>query len=106
MRLKLMLLAVVLSFYGGWKVHSWYEGNKEKEVIEKEVEFFNEQTLKDADKLLIAEIELEKYKEKAYDLEREAYKLSKGICDSTDSYVSFRRLYNKTIKEANKKSTK
>lgn len=99
-----IIAAVIFSFFGGWKVHSWYEGNKEKEVIIKEVEVFNEQALKDSDVLLKAEIELDNFKDKFEKLTREAYEINKGICNSTTSHDNFNRLYNKAVDKANESS--
>lgn len=104
-KIYLIIFAVIALPYGGWKVRGWYEGNKEKEVIEKEIQFFNDQTIVDHDKQLLMEIELDKYKTEVDLLRGQAYELNKGICDNPTSYNTWKRLYNEAIKKANKKTT-
>jgi len=97
--------AIAVSFIGGWKVHSWYEGNKEKEVIEKEVEVFNDQALKDSELLLQAEIELKNYKEQVEKLKGKAYEINKGICSSPAAHRKFNSLYNEAVRKANESAS-
>ncbi len=68
MRLKITLALLILAFLSGWKVHTWYEGNREKEVIIREVEVFNTQTIVDTTALLKAEKAIAKYKKIVEDL--------------------------------------
>jgi len=105
MRLKIELILAVLISIGVWNIRGWYEGDKEKEVIEKNIEVFNEQVLVDQDRLLVAEIELDNYKDEVEKLKGKAYALDKGICDNANSYNTFSKLYNQAIIEANKNTT-
>lgn len=105
MRLKITLALIIAAFFSGWKVHVWYEGNKEKEVIIKEVKVFNAQVLKDQDDLLSAEIELDKFKDDADKLKVKAHEINKGICNTVDSHRVFNILYNETISKANSSTT-
>jgi len=103
-KVYLIIALVFASFFAGWKVHGWREGDKEKEIVIKEVEYFNEQTIVDNDRLLIAEIELEDYKQRVKQLEKKSYAINKGICHSGDSHDSFISVYNQAIQEANSAS--
>lgn len=99
-QITILLAVSAISFSSGWTVHGWYESSKQKEVIT----FFNDQTLKDGDALLIAEIELDDYKRKAANYEKRARKINKGICHSADSHRNFNRVYNDAIRAANSQS--
>ena len=100
-KIYFIIAAFLATAYGAWSARGWYEGNKEKEVIEKEVEVFNEQALKDQDELLAIQIELDKYKDDAEKLKGKAYEINKGVCNSPSSHANFNRLYNKAIIKAN-----